>query len=80
MKNIRVSVDDELHRRARNRAAERNTSITTVVREFLEKFAGGETDFERRKRLPEKTLASITNFRVGETPSRENAHDRDALC
>jgi plasmid stability protein len=79
MKNITVSIDDELHRRARIRAAERDTSLSALVREFLTEFAGGETDFERRKRLQAKTLASVHAFRAGERLSREAVHDRDAL-
>jgi len=32
MKNITVTVDDEVHRRARIRAAELDTSLSAVVR------------------------------------------------
>jgi plasmid stability protein len=79
MKNITVSIDEELHRRARIRAAERDTSLSAVVREFLTKFAGGETDFERRKRLQQETLASIKHFRAGKRLARDEVHDRHAL-
>lgn len=79
MKNITVSVDEETHRRARVRAAELDTSVSAVVRRFLIEFAGGETDFERRKRLQDQTLASIRTFRAGDRLSREEAHRRDAL-
>lgn len=79
MKNVTVSIDDELHRRARIRAAERGTSLSAVVRSFLTEFAGGESDFERRKRLQQTTLASIRAFRAGDRMNREDVHDRDAL-
>lgn len=79
MKNITVSIEDELHRRARVRAAELDTSLSAVVREFLIEFAGGETDFERRKRLQDETLASIKAFRAGKRLTREQVHDRRAL-
>jgi len=79
MKNITVSIDEELHRRARIRAAERDKSLSAVVKEFLIEFAGGETDFERRKRLQQETLASIRSFRAGNRLNREKAHDRHAL-
>ena len=71
MKNITVSIDDKLHHRARVRAAERNTSVSAVVREVLTVFAGEETDFERRKRLQKQTLASITSFRAGDRLKRD---------
>lgn len=76
MKNITVSIDEETHRRARIRAAERGTSVSAAVREFLIAFAGGETDFDRRKRLQDETIASIQRFRAGDRLSRDDAHDR----
>jgi plasmid stability protein len=79
MKNITVSVDDETHRRARIRAAELDTSVSAVVRQLLTEFAGGETEFERRKKLQDQTLASIRAFRAGDRLPREEAHRRDAL-
>lgn len=79
MKNITVSIDDDLHRRARIKAAERATSLSAVVRDFLAEFARGETDFERRKRLQARTIASIRSFRAGNRLSRDAVHKRDAL-
>lgn len=79
MKNITVTVDDDVHRRARIRAAERGTSVSAAVREFLTRWAGEETDFERRKRLQDETLKSIRTFRAGDRLSREAIHDRAGL-
>lgn len=42
MKNVTVSLDDELHRKARIRAAELGTSLSTLVKQHLETLAGGE--------------------------------------
>ena len=41
MKNITVSVDEETHRLARIRAAELDTSVSALVREFLRSLADG---------------------------------------
>lgn len=79
MKNITVSIDEELHRRARIRAAEQGKSLSAAVREFLIGFAGEETDWERRKRLQKETLASIKSFRASDRLAREDIHDRRAL-
>ena len=79
MKNITVSIDDELYRRARIRAAELDTSVSAVVRRLLSEFAGEQTDFERRKRLEEQTLASVRSFRAGDRLTRDDVHRRDAL-
>ncbi len=79
MKNITVSLDDVLYRRARIRAAEKDTSITAVVRDYLTRFAGHETDGERRKRLERETLDSIRSFSGERRLSREELHDRHAV-
>lgn len=79
MRNITVSVDDETYRRARVRAAELDTSVSAVVRRFLTEFAEGETDFERRKQLQARVLASIRSFRAAPRLTRDEAHDRNAL-
>lgn len=79
MKNITVSIEEKLYRRARMRAAERDTSLSAVVRDFLIGFSGGETDFERRKRLQRETLARIGKFQAGNRLTREEVHDRHGL-
>ncbi len=79
MKNITVSIPDEIYRRARIKAAEQDTSVTALVREFLTGLGAAESDFERRKRLQEEVLATIKDFRAGDRLNREEAHDRDAV-
>ena len=79
MKNITVSIGDEVHRRARIKAAERDTSVSSVVREFLIRWSGEETEFERRRRLQNETLDSIDNFRAGDRLPREDVHRRGHL-
>lgn len=39
MKNITVSVDEEVYHRARVRAAEQKTSVSAIVRKLLEEAA-----------------------------------------
>ena len=55
-----------MYRRARVRAAERDTSVSAAVREFLVRWAGGETEFDRRRRLQNETLRDIDTFRAGD--------------
>ena len=57
MKNITVSLDDEVYRRARIKAAELDTSVSALVKKYLLELAGQETDFERRKRLQDEMLS-----------------------
>ena len=79
MKNITVSVPDDVHRRARIKAAERDTSVSALVREFLIGLAEEESEFERRRRLQAEVIASIKKFRAGDRVSRDEAHERDAI-
>ncbi len=79
MKNVTVSLPDEVYRRARIRAAERDTSISALVREFLTGLGADESDFERRKRLQQQVLAGIRSFRAADRLSRRQVHERDAL-
>lgn len=39
MTNLTLSIDDELLKRARIRALERDTSVNSVVRDYLREFA-----------------------------------------
>lgn len=79
MKNITVSVSDDIYRRARIRAAELDTSVSALVRDFLEQVTEKESEFERRRRLQQEVLASIGQFRAGDRLSRDEAHERRAV-
>lgn len=54
MKNITVSVNDEIYRRARRKAAEHNTSVSRLVADYLRSLSKDEElRAERSKRLEE---------------------------
>jgi plasmid stability protein len=76
MKNITVTVDDDIYRRARVRAAEMDTSVSAQVKQFLEQFAQKETEFERLLKQEQKVRAEITGFSASERLSRDDVHDR----
>ena len=76
MRNITVSVDEETYRRARIAAAERDTSVSALVKGYLEQLASGETETERLKRQEREIRAQIGNFTASTRLSRENAHKR----
>jgi plasmid stability protein len=79
VRNITVSLPDDVYRRARIEAAERDTSVSALVREFLIQLGSDESDFERRKRLQDEVVASIRNFSAGDRLRRDEIHDRDAF-
>jgi uncharacterized protein YdaU (DUF1376 family) len=76
MKNITVTVDDETYRRARIKAAERDTSVSALVKHFLAELAGGESDAERLKREERALRERIASFRAADRLSREDVHSR----
>jgi len=76
MKKITIRVDDELHRRARIKAAERGVSLSVLVREFLVELGSAEINFARLMREEEELRARIQAFSAGDRLSREEAHER----
>jgi hypothetical protein len=77
VKNITVSVPDDVYRSARIRAAERGTSVSSLVAEFLRSLSdddGGE--FERLEAQQRRVQSEITRFRAGDRLSREQLHER----
>jgi hypothetical protein len=76
MRNITVSVDNETYRRARIAAAERDTSVSALVKTYLEKLAEAETETERLKRQEREIRSQIGVFEAGNRLSREELHRR----
>jgi hypothetical protein len=77
MKNITVSVDEEVYRRARIRAAELDTSVSAVVRESLIKFAATESEFERLKRQEQELRQRIRGISSADNVPRDQLYDRN---
>ncbi|MHB8529121.1 MAG: ribbon-helix-helix protein, CopG family [Caulobacteraceae bacterium] len=76
MKNITVSLDDETYRRARVRAAERDTSVSAMVRRYLIEVAAEEGETDRLKREEARLRQSISSFRASDRLGREDIHRR----
>lgn len=86
-RNITVSVDDATYRRARIRAAELDTSVSALVRDYLQSMAferaegaPTETVAERRGRLLREVIADFDARGVGLVPRdnlpREELYER----
>lgn len=94
MRNITVTVDDDTHRLARIKAAEMDTSVSALVRDFLRRFARGaaepegpggtpaESESDRRRRLLRAAIAEITadggGLDMADNQSREAMYERSA--
>lgn len=76
MRNITVSIDDETYKRARVAAAERDTSVSALVKAYLEQLATQETVSERLKRQEREIRAQISSFSAADRVSREELHSR----
>jgi len=83
MKNITVSVDSQLYHKARIRAAEKGSTVSALVREFLTHLVNEEPAFERMQREQNDIIARIRasqpGFAAGDRLSREQIHDRHAV-
>ena len=78
MKNITVSVDDETYRRARIKAAERDTSVSSLVREYLNGLAGEQSEFERLERQEQELRKQIKGFSASPLLPRDALYARGA--
>ncbi len=76
MKNITVTVEDEVYRQARIRAAEQGSSVSALVAEFLRRLGNQESEFSRLEAQQREIHAEITAFRAGDRLTREQLHDR----
>jgi len=76
MRNITVSVDDDTYKRARIAAAERDTSVSALVKAYLEQLASHETEIERLKRQEREIRSRIESFSASDRLSRDELHTR----
>ena len=76
MRNITVSVDDETYKRARVAAAERDTSLSALVKADLQQLVSPESEFERLKREEREIRNQIVSFSASDRLSREELHGR----
>jgi plasmid stability protein len=75
VKNVTVSVPDEVYRAARIRAAERGTSLSALVTEYLRRLSG-EDEFSRMEAEQRLVQQQIKRFRAGDRLDREELHRR----
>jgi len=69
MKNITVTVPDDVYRNARIRAAERGTSVSALVAEYLRSLSLREDQQQQVQR-------EIRRFRARDRLDRDQLHDR----
>jgi plasmid stability protein len=76
MKNITISVPDDVYRDARVRAAERGSSVSALVGEYLRSLSDRDSEFTRLEEQQRRVTAEIDRFRAGDRVDRDRLHDR----
>ena len=84
MKNITVTVDDDLYYRARVRAAEKRSTVSALVRTFLTQLVEDQDEeFDRLARDQKEVIARIRaahpGFSASERLTRDEVHQRHAV-
>jgi hypothetical protein len=76
VKNITVSVPDHVYRDARVAAAQRDTSVSALVVDYLERLSGRMDEFARLEAQQREVQAEIGRFRGGDRLGRDEVHGR----
>ncbi|HOQ52281.1 MAG TPA: hypothetical protein PLF56_01555 [Micropruina sp.] len=76
MKNITVTVPDEVYLQARIRAAQSGTSVSALVTRYLQSLTDSDAEFRRLAELQDRVKADIRTFSAGDRLDREAVHER----
>jgi hypothetical protein len=76
VKNITVSVPDEVYRTARVRAAERGSSVSALVAEYLRSLSDGDAELARLEAKRRRIVAEIEHFSASDRLDRDAVHER----
>jgi len=76
MKNITLSVDEETYRLARIAAAERNTTVSALVRDYLRAVTRPARCAPDAAQALFAALDRAQGFSAADRLTREQAHDR----
>jgi plasmid stability protein len=76
VKNVTVSVPEDVYRVARIRAAEGGSSVSALVAGYLRSLGGGEAEFARLEAQQGQVLDEIDRFSAADRLSRDELHNR----
>jgi plasmid stability protein len=76
VKNITVSVPDEVYRAARIRAAEQDSSVSALVGEYLRALGDGGSEFTRLEQQQRRIQGQISGLRAADRLSRDELYRR----
>jgi hypothetical protein len=76
VKNITVSVPNDVYRKARIKAAERGTSVSAIVTEYLRTLDARDAEFKRLEEQQHRIQRQIRNFSGSDRLDRDKVHER----
>ncbi len=76
VKNITVTVPDDVYREARVRAAEQGSSVSALVGDFLRTLSDREAEFTRLEAQQRAVQRRIARFSAGDRLGRDALHER----
>jgi len=76
VKNLTVTIPDDVYRTARIRAAEAGTSVSAMVAAYLRSLDADAAEFDRRARLQLEIMSQIRVFSASARLGRNEVHDR----
>jgi hypothetical protein len=75
--NITVSVPDDVYRAARISAAERGSSVSALVADYLRSLSAREAEFARLEAQQRRVQSEIERFSAADRLDRDGAHARE---
>ena len=76
MKNVTVSVPDDVYRLARIRAAEEGSSVSALVSGYLRALGERKAEFSRLQAQQDQVLAEVEAFSARDRLDRDELHAR----
>jgi Family of unknown function (DUF6364) len=76
VKNLTVSLPDDVYRNARVAAAQRDTSVSALVVAYLQRLSSRMDEFARLEAVQREVQAEIGQFRAADRLGRDEVHDR----
>jgi len=76
VKNITVSIPDDVYRDARIAAAQRDTSVSALVVTYLMAVSERMREFSRLEAQQHEVQTEIGQFRAADRLSRDQVHER----
>jgi hypothetical protein len=76
MKNVTVSVPEDVYRVARIRAAEGDSSVSALVAGYLRSLGERDSEFSRLEAQQSQVLDEVDQFRAADRLDRDELHRR----